>query len=60
MNVKCALCKKIPLEILQCIECDAVICLQCKSGLIEDLEKNKGLSNAGFKAIGHELKCPIC
>ena len=34
--LKCVVCSRIPLEIRQCVSCEAVICKQCKHELIEE------------------------
>lgn len=55
LNVRCCVCKKIPLDIQQCVECDAVICLPCKAQIIEKAGQEQ--QQHGFQA---SKKCPVC
>lgn len=35
--VQCVVCHRIPLDIRQCVSCEAVICKECKHQILEDL-----------------------
>ena len=47
--VTCVQCQQIPLDILQCVYCEAVICKGCKVKMLEEQE-----------LYGSELCCPQC